>query len=456
MPRDGPPPLSMNQDHIWHLDQMMPNTHFFNMPYCYHLKGTLNVEALERAVTELVRRHEALRTIFREVAGSPVQIVEEVSRILLQTIDLRLRSPDEASYAAAEFVLQERSTSFDLSVGPLCRVKLLRLTDTEAFLLVTVHHAISDHWSMQVFYSELIRFYESFQSGSPAALPEPKIQFGHYALWERRMLDTGQFNEQANYWKNQLTESCAGRQLHTEIGITRPLVAEFARQPIDINEHLLRDIRDFASKQYCTPFMVVLSAVFVMARFILAEPRIRVATLMANRRRLGAETAIGHFVNTIIITSSVSPGDTFVQLVRRIRRRLLAAYERQEFPFEQLACDIEKEHGFGRHLLAPVLFNYRKRAVTPISMAGLIFAPCVFPTTVSDSELLPAAYDLIFDVRETSTELTGTVNVSASIAGQEGAKGEASNLGNILDVLVAEPTRTLSTLILEVPKRPIY
>jgi amino acid adenylation domain-containing protein len=444
-PRDGPLPLSMNQERLWRLDQMMHGTHFFNMPYVYQLSGTLNVEALEQALTEVVRRHEALRTVFREVEGNPVQIIKDGSDVQLQTMDLRARLPNDASETAAASILEERSATFDLAAGPLCRVKLLFLTETDALLLVTMHHIISDHWSMQVFYRDLVSLYESFQRRVPLQLPDPQIQFGDFAFWERLMLDSGRFHEQAKYWNDRITAACAEAELHTGTSVKGSLVSEFYQQPIDIDERLLSQIRYFASQQNCTPFTVVLSAVFVLARFIYDEPQIRIATLMANRLKLRVETGIGHFLNTVIITSGVSAGDTFSQIVRRVRRIILEAHERQEFPFEQLARDIEKEHGLGRESLTPVLFNYRKRAFSPVNAAGLIFAPCILPTRVSDSESLPAAYDFIFDVRETSTTLTGTVNVRDGISGQRGA---SMNLQKILNVLVSEPTRVLSTLTL--------
>src|SRR5262249_24594120 len=156
LPRDGPLPLSMNQERLWHLDQMMPGTHFFNMPYAYRLSGELNIEALERALREIIRRHEALRTVFEEIDERPFQIIKDGSDFELLTVDFRGRSPEDASQAAAEHIVEERSAPFDLVTGPLCRVKLLRLTETDALLLVTLHHIISDHWSMQqVFRGEL-------------------------------------------------------------------------------------------------------------------------------------------------------------------------------------------------------------------------------------------------------------------------------------------------------------
>ena len=164
-PRDGPLPLSTNQEHLWRLDRMIPGTHFFNMPYVYRLTGDLNVSALEQAFQEIIRRHEALRTVFSEVDGRPVQVISEVPEFQLPYVDLSGGSADEVSQKAAGFILEEKEGPFDLASGPLLRIKLLRLTNMDYLLLITMHHIISDHWSMQIFRSELTKLYEAFSKG---------------------------------------------------------------------------------------------------------------------------------------------------------------------------------------------------------------------------------------------------------------------------------------------------
>src|SRR5262249_12163959 len=190
-PRDGPLPLSMNQEHLWQLDQIIPGTHFFNMPYVYRLSGYLNINALQEALKEIVHRHEALRTVFVKIDGCPVQVIKDGSDCQLPVEDLRSVEPDRVSQRAVSFVLEEREGPFDLTVGPLLRLKLLRLTDTDSLLLVTMHHIIGDFWSMQIFRRELITLYEAFSKGRTSPLPKLPIQFPDFACWERRLLDEG-------------------------------------------------------------------------------------------------------------------------------------------------------------------------------------------------------------------------------------------------------------------------
>ena len=306
VPRDGPLPLSMNQEHLWHLDQMMPGTHFFNMPYVYRLSGNLNVKALDRCLKETIRRHEALRTVFGEIDGEPVQITKDGSDFQLQITDLRGESPDHASHAAAEHILEERSVPFNLATGPLVRVRLLRLTEKDSLFLVTVHHIIGDYWSMQVFITELVKLYEVFADGSPSPLPETGIQFGDYAYWERRLLENGQFRDQGIDWQNQITTVRSRCEIDTATKRDNEFLSEYSRQSIDIDVGLLTKLKHLAIQQSCTPSIVVVSAVFVMLYLALGEPDIRLGILVANRGKREVEKVIGHFVNTVVLRTCVS------------------------------------------------------------------------------------------------------------------------------------------------------
>ncbi|TMI56674.1 amino acid adenylation domain-containing protein [Candidatus Bathyarchaeota archaeon] len=207
VPRNGPLPLSVNQEQLWNLDQMIPGTHFFNMPYVYRLSGELSIAALEKSLKELIRRHEALRTVFAKVDGCPVQVIKEVPDLQLPVVDLLSLPPGDVEQQAAGLILEERERPFNLATGPLLRTKLLRLTDNEYLLLVTMHHIISDHWSMRIFRREVLALYEAFSQGRSSPLPEPAIQFADYASWERRLLNEGLLNTQLTFWKKQLAGS---------------------------------------------------------------------------------------------------------------------------------------------------------------------------------------------------------------------------------------------------------
>jgi acyl carrier protein len=204
VPRDKPLPLSMNQEHLWHLDQMVPGTHFFNVPYVCRLSGHLNITDLEKALQEVIKRHEALRTVFVHKNGLPVQVIKETWDFRLPVIDLRSTEPDAASERAADIILEERTQPFDLALGPLVRTKLLCLTNSEYLLLVTMHHIIADEWSMRVFFKELTTLYGAYCQGREPPSSAPPIQHVDFAHWERELLNRGLFEGQLNYWRMQL------------------------------------------------------------------------------------------------------------------------------------------------------------------------------------------------------------------------------------------------------------
>ena len=294
--RDQPLPLSMNQQHLWQLDRMIPGTHFFNMPYVYQLSGDLNIEALEKALKEIVRRHEGLRTVFGDMDGRPVQIIKDGSDFQLPVADLRNGEPDDVSQRAAGLILEEREASFDLTIGPLLRLKLLRLTDTYSLLLITMHHIISDYWSMQIFWRELVVLYDDFSQGRPSSLTDPSMQFADYACWEKWLLDNGLLNEQLTYWKRQLAGPTP--QLDFRKDGVRKDEMSFRRtsQPIELDEALFTEIKALCQRENYTPFMVVLTALSIVLYRYAGQHDVRIGTLVANRGRRETENTIGHFL----------------------------------------------------------------------------------------------------------------------------------------------------------------
>ena len=387
---------------------MIPGTHFFNMPYVYRLSGDLNVDALEKALGEIIRRHEALRTVFVEVDGRPVQIIKDSYTFRLLTEDLRSEATDDLSQQAAVLLLEEREQPFDLATGPLFRVKLLRVTDKESFLLVTLHHIISDHWSMQVFLRELVGTYEAYSQGRHSPFGGLPFQFADYAVWESRLLESGLLDGQREYWKQQLAGFLPNPEFRQSSTRNHELRFHTSREQIEIDESLLTDIKSLAARKNCTLFMVVLAAFNLVLYDLTGQEDIRIGTLVANRRWKHSDGVIGHFLNTIIIRTKVEPH--YAKLLTKIREITLAAHAHQELPFEQLARDLKKERNIERASLFQVLLSYQKSSFESADVYGLKFAPLGWQLPVQDSDLTLTACDLIANVRETSTKLTISVN----------------------------------------------
>ncbi len=409
MPRGQPLPLSLNQEHLWILDKMIPGTHLFNMPYVYRISGECNVAALEMALQEIVRRHEVLRTVFREVNGKPVQIVRTSPHFEVSYADLRGDCPDDVSVEAARRVSEERHNSFDLASGPLLRVSLLRLTGADYLLLVTLHHIVGDHWSMQVFRRELAVLYGSYSEAHPSPLVEPAIQFGDYAVWERDLIDYGLFEQQLNYWKSNLAPPLPELVLLNRPGGINNGISTTSKH-FELNGTDFQALKTTAQNQNRTVFIYFMSALAVWLHYLSGEEDIRIVTLLANRNSLGSHRAMGPFANKVILRLRVNREFKVEELLAQMGNVMFAAHRNQELPFELLTRVLETQSGIKRETLSNVLALYNRTHVDASGHRGLYLAPINFQELAMQSEPLATSYVLTFRVSESSTRLTGTVN----------------------------------------------
>jgi len=435
-PLNGAVPLSKNQEHLWHLSQIMPGTHFFNIPYIYRLSGNLNVEALEQTVTEIVQRHETLRTVFDVVCGEPMQVIYEVTDIHLAGHDLRNTEPDIIAGRAAAVMLEERKYPFQLATGPLFRVALVRLTETETLLLITMHHIVSDYWSMQIFCRELALIYGQIVCGKPLEFTKPAPQFADYAYWERKMLVTGAFDKSLDFWRRQLVPplTIIGFRKRREASMDANFLT--SRRSFEFDEHLVAAVKAFAKVEKCTTSMVFLAALNILLFGETGHTDVRIGLLMANRGNLHMAGTMGHFMNTVVIRTRLAPDMTCHQLLYRVRASVLAADAHQELPFEYLASALEEQDRINRASLFQVLVMYRYSTAQPYESAGLHFAPIVIPQPDTDAEVMIMTHDLVLDMRETSTKLTGSVNFSLA-SGSEIVNSLAGRLTIILRQIIA-------------------
>ena len=444
VPRVGPLPLSMNQEQLWRLSQMLPDAPFLNMPYIYRMRGNLDVSALERSLKELIRRHEALRTLFTELNGCPVQIVKPSVDFQLDVIDLQSCPPKKMKDRTAKLILEERMRSFDLASAPLFRTKLLRLTNDGYLLLLTVHHIISDRWSTGIFRRELTTFYRNFCEGKPSLLPEPPIQLADFAYWERSLLDNGLLNKQLAYWKKQLANPPPPLKFQGKNNTCSEIGIRSSRYPIHIEESLFKAIKAFAQKENCTPFMVVLTALNMVLYLYTGQEDIRIGTLAANRGLRETETAIGHFLNTVVLRTRVAPNVTVKELLAQVREVTLAAHAHQELPFEYLAQHLDEEN-VGRGSLFQVLCNYHNVSAESFELPGLKIASWDARMNGLDSEVAVTTFDLIFELKESSRTLTGAVSYNVNVFDHVVIGGMIDRLRDVLKEMIIYPGRRISS-----------
>ncbi|HEU5130598.1 MAG TPA: condensation domain-containing protein, partial [Pyrinomonadaceae bacterium] len=328
-------PLSFAQQRLWFLDQLEPGNTAYNMPILLHIEGELDLDVLERCVAEIVHRHDILRTTITTAGGNPVQVVTAKENWYLPVVDLSGLPGDYSFAAAMRDAREEAQRPFDLTRGPLLRAVVWRLKGNNHLLLVSMHHVISDGWSVGVFSTELSALYNAFKDGQPSPLPELPIQYADFAHWQRERL-ASDAAEQLTYWKRQLAGRLPVLALPSEQS-RLPLPAHrVATESTTLSPALIDALKDLSGRSGATLFITLLTAFQILLHRYTGLDDVVVGTPVAGRTRVELESLIGMFSNTLVLRGDLSGNPTFVELLGRVREITLAAHAHQDVPFEML------------------------------------------------------------------------------------------------------------------------
>src|SRR5690349_10801181 len=362
----GPLPLSFAQQRLWFLDQLEPESAFYNIPSAVRLEGKLNREALTRSLSEIVRRHEALRTVFASVAGEPVQVIQAAAPVAIEELDLSGLGSDERERRAAELATAEAQLPFDLSRGPLLRVNLLRLGVEEHVLLITMHHIISDGWSMGIMIRELTSLYEAYSRGAESPLAELPIQYADYAAWQRNWLQGEVLERQLEYWRRQLEDAPTFLELPTDKA--RPAVQSFrgSAQLRILDQTLSNQIKTLSRHRGVTLFMTLLTAYNILLYRYSGQRDICVGSPIANRNRAEIEGLVGFFINTLVLRTKLFDDCSVTELLKRVREVTLDAYAHQDISFDQLVEAVVPERALSHTPLFQVMFAVQNVPTQPL------------------------------------------------------------------------------------------
>ena len=349
-------PLSYGQERFWFLDQLNPGSAAYNWPFAFRFGIPMEASLWQRALNEMVARHEILRTTYRVVDGSPVQDVSPAGLAPLEMIDLS-GLPADAREARAQALIQEDARlGFNLATGPLLRFKLLRLAESDYIYFGTMHHSIVDAWSRKIFIAETNALVMALAAGRRAHLPELPIQYGEYAVWERQRLQ-GEFKDRlSEYWKDSL----AGLPiLELPTDRPRPTIQALhgSSKYMLIPKALADALRALGKSQDATLHMTLLAAFSVLLMRYSGQDDIAVAVPVANRNSVDAERLIGFFINNLVMRIDVSGNPSFPELLRRVRHVALGAYAHQDLPFEKLVEELQPKRDLSRNPLAQVTFQ---------------------------------------------------------------------------------------------------
>jgi amino acid adenylation domain-containing protein len=351
-----PAPQSFAQRRLWMLEALRPGTPIYTIRTALRLTGSVDCDVLERSVNELVRRHEALRTTFTMHDGEPIQVVAPSLALKLAVIDAEGATVQDREAAARRCADEEASRPFDLEKGPLFRACLFRLGPGDHVLLLTLHHIVADGWSLGVLLRDLSAVYISFARGEPSPLPEPLIQYADYAIWQQNVVATRAFREQLAYWTGQLA-NLPNLALPTD----RPrrampgLAGE--RQHLILSRQATEGLTALGQREGATLFMTVLAAFQVVLARWSGQDDFGIGTPIANRNRAETEDVVGFFLNTLVMRADLRGDPTFATLLARVRETTLAAYARQDLPFERLLEALRPARDPSRTPLFQVFFN---------------------------------------------------------------------------------------------------
>jgi thioesterase domain-containing protein/acyl carrier protein len=378
-------PATVGQQGFWYLDQLDRGNPAYNIAVRFRLEGPLQHAALVRAMNEILRRHESLRTVVMDIDGNPVQVVTPSLSIQVPVVDLRDVPAAERHSRSQLLTVEEARERFDLAVGPLIRASLLRLDEQVHMLLLTVHHVISDGWSIGVITQELGALYAAYCQGLSSPLAELPIQYGDFAVWQKRWLESAVLEGQLSYWKDKLAhlpllEIKADRPrpaIQTSNGYIESLV---------LPEALTDALKGISNRQGVTFFMLALAALKVLLMRHTAQSDVFVGTLVAGRPRVELEPLIGLFVNPLVLRTDLSGNPTFLELLARVRSTVVEAFANQEVPFERVVEVVQPKRDPSRHPVFQINFIYQRDFVRPLQAFGLTLTavPSMSPGAIYD------------------------------------------------------------------------
>ncbi|HEU4884734.1 MAG TPA: amino acid adenylation domain-containing protein, partial [Longimicrobium sp.] len=437
--RTGALPLSFAQERLWFLDRLDPESATYNIPAALRLAGALDQVALERSLGEIVRRHEALRTVFAEVDGSPVQVIAPYRGFALPVEDLSGLSEVDREEAVGRRAGEEASHPFDLSAGPLFRASLLRLGEEDHVLLLSMHHVVSDGWSMGVLFRELSALYEAYREGRESPLPELPVQYADYAVWQREQLAGEVLDRQLSYWKERLAGAPELLELPTDY--PRPAVQTYrgASVPVELSPELLERLQRLGRGEGATLYMTLLGAFQVLLSKYSRSEDVVVGSPIAGRTRGEVEELIGFFVNTLVLRTDLSGDPRFREVLGRVRAVTLGAYEHQEVPFEKLVAELQPERSLSHSPLFQVMFTLQDAGGPGGGLAGLKVGGVGEAMEV-------AKFDLSLALAATPRGLRGALNYSTDLFDRGTIERMLGHLERVLEQVAADADVRLSRL----------
>lgn len=439
IPRGGDLPVSYGQQRLWFLDQLDPGSAAYNICAAVQLVGMLDTFALEKALAEIVRRHETLRASIVAADGEPHAVITPFAGWTLPSTDLEEIPAAERESAVERAASEEALRPFTLARGPLFRARLLRLAAREHVLLLAVHHIICDGWSLGVLVRELGTLYSAFVNGKDSPLAELPIQYTDFAQWQREWLEGPELKTQLSYWKYKLAGELPVLEL--PLDRMRPALQTFrgALTQRELDLELTNELRRIGREENATLFMVLLAGFAAFLSRYNGQEDIIVGSSSANRQRTAVEGLIGFFINNLVLRMDLSGNPTFREVLKRARQVALEANENQNVPFERLVELIQPERSLSHAPIFQVMLNLQNFPIKSLELPGVMLRPIPLRTETT-------RFDLNLDITETKRGLTLEAAYNTDLFDLETIDLLLMHFGKFLDKAVADPEIRIAEL----------
>jgi hypothetical protein len=433
-------PLSFSQQRLWFLDQLQPGNPALNICQFMRLSGWLNVPALEQSFQEVVKRHEALRTTFTIVNGQPLQVISPASVFTIQLVNFQELPLDKRESEVLHLAKQETQKSFDLTQDCLLRVTLLKLSETEHILLLSIHHIAADAWSIGVLISEITTLYENFSRGYPSPLPELRIQYADFAVWQRQWLQGEKLETLLSYWQQQLGGQLPVLQLPTDM--PRPKVQTFngARQCLVLPKSFSEQLKALYQREGITLFMILLAGFKTLLYWYTGQEDIVIGTDIANRNQPEIRGIIGFFVNQLVLRTDLSRNPSFRELLERVREVTLEAYSHQDLPFDKLVDALNPVRHTARSPLFQIKLILENTQAPALQLSNLTIKPL-------EVEKKTTQLDLLWEITETQQGIVAALEYNTDLFYAPTIARMLKHFETLLNQVVAKPTAKLNELI---------
>jgi amino acid adenylation domain-containing protein len=439
--REKPLPVSFAQQRLWFIDQLEGENGVYNVPFFWQISGILNINALEKAILEIIQRHEILRTSFSIVNESPIQIIHTQPELKIEILDWRQVPKKDQFSKSKHLATAELQQPFNLSKAPLLRVKLIQLAVQSHLLLLVIHHIVCDGWSMDIFRKELFTLYTAFCNGESSPLSPLSLQYADFAHWQRSYLQGETLNKQLNYWQQKLAEINPLLELPTDY--PRPSVQSFKGRSefLQINLDLTQKLKWLSQESGTTLFMTLLAVFTLLLSRYSNQNDIVVGSAIANRNRKEIEPLIGFFVNTLALRTNLQGNPTFSELLQRVKQVTLDAYDHQDLPFEKLVDELGLERSLAHHPLFQVAFGLQSGTQAKIEIPGLTLTRFEWENTTT-------FFDLSLIFRETPQGLTGEWEYATDLFADTTIQRMKEHFAVLLKQIIDHPHQSINTLSL--------